>query len=361
MNFATKPILVFWETTRSCPLACVHCRASAILDPLPGELTREEGMKLIDEIASFGRPYPTLVFTGGDPLMRADLFDLISYANSLGVQFAVSPAVTKSLTDEALCRIKRLGASSVSFSLDGAYAQTHDSIRGVNGTFDMTVDRIKKALELGIGTQVNTAVMKSNFEELPEVFHTIRTLGVKVWELFFLVRVGRGSAVADLTPSECESVCNFLYDASRYGVTVRCVEAPFIRRVASERSQGASPQDETYLRLRRRLLETSGSPTNPSTLRPKGTLDGDGVIFVGYDGTIQPGGLLPVTLGNSRNDRLTEAYRDNAVLRSIREKKLNGPCGSCGFRDACGGSRARSYSFGGDPLGSDPACIRAVA
>ncbi len=212
--WSEKPIMVFWETTRACLLSCVHCRASAIKEPLPGELTTEEGVRLIDQVASFGTPSPIIVFTGGDPLLRGDLFELLSHAADAGVRFALSPAVTELLSYDALKRIRDAGVSAVSVSLDGAYAQTHDSIRRIDGTYQRTVQAMKDAVSLGLNIQVNTAIMKSNYTELPQLFHLIRGLGVKTWELFFLVKVGRGSGVDDLTPEEVESVCNFLYDAS---------------------------------------------------------------------------------------------------------------------------------------------------
>ncbi|MDV3277560.1 MAG: TIGR04053 family radical SAM/SPASM domain-containing protein [Nitrososphaerales archaeon] len=332
MDFSSRPILVFWETTRACPLACVHCRASAITEPLPGELTKEDGFDLIEQVASFGRPSPTVVLTGGDPLMRSDLFDLASYASKAGVQFAVSSAVTGLLTDATLDRIRSVGASSISVSLDGACQETHDSIRGVEGTFDRTMERIKAATELGISVQVNTAIMKSNFRELPQIFHLIRNMGVNIWELFFLVKVGRGSAVDDLAPEEYESVCNLLYDASHYGMTIRCVEAPFIRRVVSERNEkGDYWQHETYHALKRDFVRMNGGPSGGSSLRPKGTLDGDGIVFVGYDGAIYPGGFLPVRVGNVKEDGLVRTYRESDLMRRIRGRVLKGPCGTCGF------------------------------
>ena len=178
-------------------------------------------IRLIDQVASFGTPSPIIVFTGGDPLLRGDLFDLLSHAADAGVRFALSPAVTELLSYDALKRIRDAGVSAVSVSLDGACAQTHDSIRRIDGTYQRTVQAMKDAVSLGLNIQVNTAIMKSNYTELPQLFHLIRGLGVKTWELFFLVKVGRGSGVDDLTPEEVESVCNFLYDASFYGMMVR--------------------------------------------------------------------------------------------------------------------------------------------
>lgn len=356
-------MLVFWETTRACALSCVHCRASAITEPLPGELDKEEGFRLIDQVTSFGKPYPTIIFTGGDPLHRTDIFELLQYSADHDVGFALSPAVTESLTHETLTKIKSVGTSSISISLDGANAETHDSIRGIPGTFQRTVEALRRSKEIGLPVQVNTAVMKRNFKELPKIFHLIKTLGVKTWEVFFLVKVGRGNAVEDLSPGENESVCNFLYDASRDGMIVRCVEAPFIRRVAKQRGEIGDywRTDDVYRELREELVASDGIPADGiiSTLRPRGTLDGDGVIFVGYDGSVHPGGLVPVSLGNIKSGNLSEIYRNNELLRSIRERKLNGKCGSCNFKENCGGSRARAFAYHGDPLASDPACLYA--
>lgn len=357
MGFNRNPVLIFWETTRACLLACVHCRANAIREPLPGELTCDEGKRLIEEILSFERPYPTIIFTGGDPLMREDIFDLINYASGKGIRFGISPSVTELLANK-LKTIRELNPSSISFSLDGASHYTHDSIRRVQGTFEKTIEAIRDALALGLNVQVNTVVMKSNIIELPRIFRLIDELGVRTWELFFLVKTGRAASVDDLTPEEYESACNFLFDASHYGVIIRCVEAPFIRRVVAQRREhGDYWRDELYLTMRDELLKMKGEPTAESTIRSMGTLDGDGIIFISYDGNVYPGGLLPVTLGNIKEDSIVNIYRSNELLKKIRARELKGYCGVCKFRYICGGSRARAYAYEGDPLGTDPACI----
>jgi len=266
--------------------------------------------------------------------------------------------VTELLTYDSLKRIKASGVSAISVSLDGASAQTHDSIRRISGTFDRTIQAMKDAVSVGLNIQVNTLIMKSNYTELPQLFHLIKALGVKTWELFFLVKVGRGADVEDLTPEENESVCNFLYDASFHGLMVRTVEAPFIRRVAKERTEkGDYWKEEGYLSLRRELLLLEGEPLGHSTIGPRGTLDGDGILFVGYDGAISPGGLVPVTIGNVKRDGLVTVYRDSELLRDIRSRRMSGPCGWCEFSEICGGSRARAYAYHQDPLSSDPACF----
>ncbi|EQD53166.1 radical SAM domain-containing protein [mine drainage metagenome] len=351
-------MLVFWETTRACGLSCLHCRASAIPDPLPGELTPDEGLRLIDQVAEFGSPPPLIVFTGGDPLRRPDLPELLSRARARGITTAVSPAVTELLTDSALRRLIDVGVTSLSLSLDGASAATHDGIRRVHGTYARTVSVVRSALDLGLKLQINTAVLRPNVNELARIFHDLRAWGVPTWEVFFLVQVGRATEELDLRPEEYESVTNFLYDASRYGVVVRTVEAPFVRRVLRLREISPYWDAPLYQSLAAELIEHDGPPTGLSTLRRRGTLDGDGIVFVAHDGTVQPGGLLPVRLGNVRTDSIVELYRGSELLRRIRTRDFSGPCGtSCPDRPACGGSRARAHARRSDPLASDPACL----
>ncbi len=356
-DFSEKPVLVFWETTRSCMLACRHCRASAIREPLPGELNTDDGIKLIDMVAAFGSPAPVMILTGGDPLMRKDLFLLLEHARKIGVKCAVSPAVSELLTQRSMERLRDSGVSSISISLDGATAETHDRIRAVAGTFDRTLTAISDAVRLGLNIQVNTTVMRSNISELAGIFHTIRGLGVRTWEVFFLIKTGRGAELEDISQHEYETVCNFLYDASRYGILIRLIEGPFIRRVAMERVSRDYWNDVLYSRLSAELERLEGAPPNPPSIAPRGTLDGDGIVFVAHDGAIYPGGFIPLALGNVASDDIVDVYRNNQVLRNIRGRNLGGYCNECEFKQVCGGSRARAYAHSGDPLASDPACI----
>ncbi|MEM0120688.1 MAG: TIGR04053 family radical SAM/SPASM domain-containing protein [Thermoprotei archaeon] len=357
--FEDRPVLVFWETTKACLLSCVHCRAEAIKSPLPGELNSEEGYALIDQVAEFGEPYPTIIFTGGDPLMRSDIFELLEHARKRGIKFALSPSVTPLLTRQKLAEIKSAGVSAISISIDGASPATHDGIRRVAGTYERSLEVLDAAVELGLNAQVNTTVMRRNVLELPDIFHTLRSHNVKVWEVFFLIRVGRGVGVDDLDASENESVLNFLYEASHYGVIIRTVEAPSIRRVLRTRADaGEYWNHPLYRALKTRLIELKGRPTQKTTISPRGTLDGDGIIFVGYEGTVYPGGLTPIPLGNIRRQTLAQIYRSHPLLLSIRKRELSGPCGVCEYKHICGGSRARAYASSRDPLGSDPGCVK---
>lgn len=373
LDFNQRPILVFWETTRACLLACKHCRAEAEPDAAPGELSAEEGLAFVRSLVKFGRPYPVLILTGGDVLMRPDVFDLVVEARSLGIPVGLAPSVTPRLSAQSIQRMTDLGVKIASISLDGATPMTHEGVRGVAHHFADTLDALKLMVSSGINVQVNTAVMADNVRELPGVVRLLKDIGVRIWEVFFLVPVGRGKQDQSLSPSEAESVAHFLYDASGYGLTVRTVEGPFFRRVAQWRTEagmvpGTDPQlvtetfhlDSLYGKLTGQMQEILGTPGLPQA-QTTGTRDGKGIIFVAQDGTVYPAGFLPIPLGNIRNQQLADIYRDNPLLQSIRSAQFSGRCGICEFRDICGGSRARAYAVSGDPLGEDPACVYAGA
>ncbi len=350
-------MLVFWETTRACGLACRHCRASADLAARPGQLETAEGIALIDQVAGFGRPYPILVLTGGDCLLRPDLFDLIDHATRLGVPVALSPSVTPSLSPSMIARIAASGVKAVSISLDGACAATHDGVRGIPGHFDDTIAAIRELVAAGLSVQVNTTVMRADVDELPDIAALLATSGVHVWEVFFLVPVGRGAAADAVSPQQHEDICHFLFDAAHYGFVVRTVEAPFFRRVvASRRAGDAAPQTPGYRALADRLLDVAGAPTGRPSAHTAATRDGKGIIFVAHDGDVFPAGFLPRTVGNVRTIPLADIYRESLLLQQIRAAEFSGRCGRCEFADLCGGSRARAFATNGDALGEDPAC-----
>jgi radical SAM protein len=356
-DFSKRPMLVFWETTRACLLACRHCRASATTTAPPDELSTAEGRALIDQVAAFGRPYPILVLTGGDCLLRPDLFALVDYAVSLGIPTCLSPSVTPVLTADMIRQIASSGVRAVSISLDGSGPQTHDGIRGITGHFDKTVTAIRQLVAAGLTVQVNTTVMEQNVDELPAIAELVARAGAHIWEVFFLVQVGRGTAARPLTPAAHEDVCHFLYDASAYGFIVRTVEAPFFRRVVAARRAGAAVPDSARYR---ELSAELGARLGPSAGHPSAhtapTRDGKGIVFVSSDGQVYPAGFLPLGLGSVRTRPLADIYRDDPLLRSIRAAAFTGRCGGCEYADLCGGSRARAYAATGDPLGPDPAC-----
>jgi radical SAM protein len=357
MDFAQRPMLVFWETTRACLLACRHCRASATTRAPSGELTTAAGYRLIDQVAGFGRPYPILVLTGRDCLLRPDLFDLTGYAVSSGVPVCLSPSVTPLLDAQMISRIAASGVKAVSVSLDGACAATHDGVRGIPGHFTATIAAISGLAAAGVRVQVNTTAMTCNCDELADIAALVLATGAHMWEVFFLVEVGRGRSTGALSPAGHEDVCNFLFDASRYGFVVRTVEAPFFRRTVLERRAGSPPPASAlYTRLAGRLRELLGPPDHVPSAHTAATRDGKGIIFVSSTGDAYPAGFLPVSLGNVKDRPLRDIYAHSPLLRDIRAARFTGRCGRCEYADLCGGSRARAYAATGDPLGEDPAC-----
>ena len=364
-DYSQRPLLVFWETTKACPLSCRHCRANAILKPLPGELNTDEGKRLIEQLPEFGKPTPVLILTGGDPLMRSDIFELIDYARSLNVPVAVSPTVSEKLLSDDVIKELRM-VSSVSVSLDGASPITHDYIRNRSGVFELTLKAISSLVKSGVKVQVNTTFMKLNVHELPLIVKILKDLGVYTWEVFFLIHVGRGIELEALTPEETEDVVNVLYDVSKYGFTVRTVEAPFYRRIVLHRYAFENNEINVkpilgplYAQLYEGLVKVMGSEPPKPTKRPMvaRTRDGDGIIFIAYNGDVSPSGFLPIKLGNVKEESLVKIYRENPILLKIRRGEYGGRCGLCEFRFICGGSRARAYAEYGDPLAEDPACI----
>jgi AdoMet-dependent heme synthase len=358
IDYAQRPMLVFWEVTRACLLACHHCRASATAGALPGELNGAEGRDLIDQVAGFGRPFPILVLTGGDCLLRQDIFELVEYANAKGIPVAMSPSVTPMLTDEAIQQMVDSGVKAVSLSLDGAKAETHDGVRGIPGHFDKTIPAIRALVDAGLTVQINTTVMSRNLDELADIAQIVKETGANIWEVFFLVHVGRGESTDSITPDEHEQVCHFLFDASHYGFIIRTVEGPFFRRVVVQRRENpdAVPSGDVYRQLNAGLVEKLGAPGERSSAHTASTRDGKGIIFVAHNGEVYPAGFLPLGLGSVRDLPLAEIYRENPVLLSIRSMDFGGKCGRCEYSDLCGGSRARAYASTGDPLAEDPAC-----
>jgi len=269
----------------------------------------------------------------------------------------LSPSVTPLLTPQMVSRIAGCGAKAVSVSLDGASAATHDGVRGIPGHFDMTIDAIRALVAAGVTVQVNTTVMRVNVAELADIAALLAQTGAHMWEVFFLVHVGRGVATDAVSPAEGQDVCHFLYDASRRGFVTRTVEAPFFRRVVVGRRAGEPvPRTALYRQLSGRLDDLLGPATRPPSAHIAPTRDGKGILFIAHDGEVYPAGFLPLGLGNIASRPLQEIYRNDPLLQAIRAAQFTGYCGSCEYADLCGGSRARAYAASGDPLGPDPGC-----
>ena len=344
MVYSQAPFLIYWELTRACDLACRHCRAEAMAQRDPRELSTSEGKELLEKLREFGGRGPHLVLTGGDPLKRPDLFDLLEYGRRLGLDMSVAPSGTQALTQEVLRRFKACGVESIGLSLDGSTAERHDSFRGVPGCFVRTIEAAQHARAEGLALQVNTLVTAETEADIPDIYKLVSRLNLMRWSLFYLIGVGRGGALREVSPEQCEALHHWLYYISKDApFVVATTEAPHFRRVtlAGMRSAGIPLA---------RIRETRAG-------RGFGIRDGNGIMFISHTGDICPSGFLPLVAGNVRTADAVEIYRDSEVFQNIRQTvRFKGKCGICEFREICGGSRARAYATTGDFLETDPLC-----
>ncbi len=343
-DYARTPMNVYWEMTQSCALACRHCRAEAISTAHPLELNFDESVAFLRQIPEFGAPLPQLILTGGDPLARTDLFELIDEARKLGISISITPAATPALTREVLVRLKEHGVDGLGLSLDGATADRHDSIRGVTGTFDRTIQAVHWAQELKMPVQINTLISDETEFDLPDIFELLKPFGIARWSLFFLIAVGRGKVLEPLSPEDAEKLMTWIHIISRKApFVIATTEAPSYRRVALQR---------------RREMGMSGEEIRRTgATRSYGIRDGHGVMFVSHTGDICPAGFLPLPVGNVRQHNIVEMYRDSPLFRQLHDpSQFEDRCGACDFRTLCGGSRARAFAATGNPLASDPLC-----
>ena len=344
MNFDQAPMLVIWEATQACDLACVHCRASAQPERSNTELTTEQGYRLLDQIRSFGEPL--MVFTGGDPLKRPDLFDLIKYAVKIGLRTNVTPSATPLLTNEAIDRFKEAGVSRMAISVDGHDAASHDDFRGIPGTFDRAMTALAHARDIGLDTQFQTTVTKRNMGHLPEIAEIVKEMRSKMWSLFFLIVTGRALENDDLRADEYEKVFEFMYDLSKTApFGVKTTEAMHYRRYVAQRVKAEHGV-------------TENENAKGVAWRTAGVSDGKGFVFVSHQGDIFPSGFLPVTGGNVLRDSLVDVYRNSTLFRTLRDTtQRGGKCGLCEYQKVCGGSRSRAFALTGDYLAEDPRCV----
>jgi len=343
-NRANQLRVMFWELTDGCNLKCVHCRASAQAQRSPDELTTDEAFALVDQITEFASPI--LILTGGEPLYRPDVFEIAEYADRKGLRVAL--ATNGTLVDEAVAdRIAAAGVKRVSISIDGSNAATHDSFRGLPGSFDAALagfDRLKKR---GLSLQFNTSIARHNVDELEDILRLAVDHGADALHIFMLVPVGCGLEIADrqmLPADDYERVLSWLYDASR--------------RVPIEFKATCAPH---YFRVMRQRARAEGVTITPQThglaAMTKGCLAGTGVLFVSHTGRVQPCGYLPIEAGHVKRQSLREIWATSPVFLDLRDvTKLKGKCGICEYRNVCEGCRARAYGVTGDHLAEEPFC-----
>jgi len=353
VDFNQTPFTVAWEVTRACAYACIHCRAEAQPKRDPRELTTDEGFRLIDELVDVGRPI--LIVTGGDPMMRPDLLDLIRYAAARGLRVALSPTATKLVTLERLREARHAGVARIQMSLDGSRPEVQDAFRGRPGSFQRTLEILDDIRSAGISLQVGTTVSRYNVDDLDAIARVVGEYGTVMWSLFFLVPTGRGRREDMISPEEHERVFNWLYDLSKTApFDVRTTAAQHYRRVVIQRRRQEATSSETGL-----LVTGAGySFADGLGQSNRGVNDGNGFAFISHTGDVCPSGFLPLPGGNVRDKPFAEIYRNSTLFRDLRDYSgLKGKCGVCDFRDVCGGSRARAYAVSGDYLESDPYCV----
>lgn len=351
-DFDQAPFTIAWEVTRACAYACVHCRANAQHQRDPRELSTLEAFALIDRLADFGNN-PILIFTGGDPMMRRDLTELISYASHKGLRCSLTPTATALPTRERLEQAQVAGIRRVALSLDAPRPEVHDAFRKVPGSWQRTMDILHRAKEVGLSVQVNTTVAKHNVDILPEMVPFIQEVGAVQWSVFFLVPTGRAMADQMITAAQHERIFNWLYDLSQVApFDIKGTAAPMYRRVAIERKKAETGNGSV-------TFQGAGFQYADGLNRPtRGVNDGNGFLFISHIGEIQPSGFLPITAGMVREDDVVDVYRNHPLFKDLRDfTKLKGPCGVCEYRDVCGGQRGRAYGVTGDYLESDPACV----
>jgi radical SAM protein len=341
-NFSEAPFLVIWELTQACDLACRHCRASAKPARHPAELSTREALEVLRQIRGLGDPL--LVFTGGDPLKRDDVYEILDASVRLGLRTAITPSATPLLTSHAVARFRDVGVARMAVSLDGASEEEHDGFRGVGGSFRITLDALETARALGLETQVNTTVTRRNLGSLERIADLVARSGASLWSVFFLVLTGRALLEDDLEADEYEHVFERLFRISLNApFDIKTTEAQHYRRyLAQQRKNG---------------LPAAASSGRAAQLRQAGINDGKGFLFISHVGEIYPSGFLEIPAGNVRHVSLAAAYRDSALFRILRNgDALGGKCGVCEYRNLCGGSRARAWAFTGDFLAADPRC-----
>lgn len=366
VDFNQRPFIAIWETTQACDLACVHCRASAQPWRSKLELSTEEAKSLIDQIAAL--EVPVFVLTGGDPLKRPDIFDLVEYATAHGVHTSMTPSATPLLTREAIAELQRRGLARLAVSLDGSTAAMHDAFRRVQGSYHCTLRAIRWARELGLPVQVNTTITRRNLADFDAMVELLQQLDICLWSVFFLVPTGRGKDSDLISAEEFEEVFAKLYDVSaRVAFDIKTTEAQHYRRYVLQRraaerrasGYGATSASAPPRHLPAFLTRLAGLDAGDGVGRaPRGINDGKGFVFISHTGEVFPSGFLPLSAGNVRRRPLADIYRNSPLFQDLRDaSKLEGKCGLCEFKEICGGSRARALAATGSPFGEEPCCV----
>jgi heme b synthase len=336
--------LVAWETTRRCNLSCKHCRAAAEDIDYPGELSTEEAKKLLDEISELGSPI--IILTGGEPLLREDIFEISKYGDSLGLRMVMAPNGTL-VTEDSAKKMAASGIKRISISIDGSNEESHDDFRGMPGAFKGSMQGIENAKKAGIEFQINTTITQDNLEQIPAILNLAIELGAVAHHIFLLVPTGRGKYIADKTidAKTYEKTLNWFYDQrDKVPLQLKATCAPH------------------YYRILRQRAKRDGTEVNFDTFgldaMTRGCLGGIGFCFISHVGQVQPCGFLELDCGNVKEDPFTKIWKDSKIFNDLRDyDAMKGKCGICSYNDVCGGCRARAYEATGDYMEEEPFCL----
>ena len=341
-----EPKWIAWEITRRCNLKCVHCRSSSGLEAKGHpDFTLAEAKRVLDDIASYAKP--VVVLSGGEPLLRPDVFEIATYGTSLGLRMCL--ATNGTLVTQEICgKIKAAGIKMVSLSLDGASAEVHDDFRCQPGAFAGTLNAARLFKKNGISFLINSSFTKRNQEEIPKIYHLAKELGATAWYMFMIVPTGRGEDIMDelIAPEDYEKLLIWHYDMEKgeKDILVRPTCAPNYYRVVL---QQAKEQGDDYQR-RTLLFSTGGS---------KGCLAGQLISLIDVDGNVLPCSYFPMAAGNIREKSFKEIWEKSELFHDLRNfKAYKGRCGSCEYVNVCGGCRARAYAVTGDYMAEEPYC-----
>ncbi|MFA5904103.1 MAG: heme b synthase [Desulfobacula sp.] len=335
--------LVAWETTRRCNLACKHCRAVAEDHPYDNELDTEASFKLLKQIREVGEPI--IILTGGEPLLRHDIFDIATFGTKLGLRMVMAPNGTL-ITKETADKMKKSGIKRISISLDGSTPDTHDAFRGIQHAFEKSIQGINIAKEAGIEFQINTTITKFNLGEIPKILKLAEDLGAVAHHIFLLVPTGRGKYIIDgeIDAKEYEETLNWFYDQrEKVSLQLKATCAPHYYRILRQRSKKEG---------KKITFETHGLDAVT-----RGCLAGTGFCFISHVGRVQTCGFLDVECGNITRQSFKDIWENSQVFNQLRNlDNLENKCGICEFKRVCGGCRARAYEATGNYLAEEPLC-----
>ena len=335
--------LVAWETTRNCNLSCVHCRAAATNGPYAGELDTPKALKLLDEIAAVGKPI--IILTGGEPLLREDIFDIASHGDRLGLRMVMAPNGTL-ITREVARKMGASGIRRISASIDGASKEFHDKFRGVDGAFDAAIQGIEHVKAAGIEFQINTTITKTNLDQIPDILALAEKLGAVAHHIFLLVPTGRGKYIVDqaIDAREYETTLNWFYDQrEKTRLQLKATCAPHYYRILRQRARADG--------------KTISFQTHGLDAVTRGCLAGTGFCFISHTGVVQPCGYTDVQCGDITRATFGDVWHNSPVFQRLRDfKQLEGKCGDCEYKAVCGGCRARAFEATGNYMAEEPLC-----